>query len=52
LERGPHEAEIAAHYGHERVHEWHLGYATRPPALNPTDPRQPRHDARYRELPN
>jgi len=49
--QGLNKAEIAEHYGHERVHEWRRSYATRPPALNLTDPRHPRFDPRYRELP-
>ncbi len=49
--QGLNKAETAAHYGAEQVQQWRRGYAVRPPALAPTDPRHPRHDARYRLLP-
>lgn len=49
--QGLDKAEIAAHYGHEQVHLWRRSYSTRPPALSRTDPRHPRFDLRYRQLP-
>lgn len=45
--QGLNKMEIAAHYGLEQVHLWRRGFAVRPPALTLTDPRHPRHDARY-----
>ncbi len=49
--QGLNKAEVAAHYGQEQVHLWRRGFAVRPPALSPTDPRHPRFDPRYRNLP-
>ena len=49
--QGLNKAEMAAHYGHEQVHQWRRGYAVRPPPLSPTDPRHPNFDTRYRLLP-
>ena len=48
--QGLNKTEIAEHYGAEQVHLWRRGCAIRPPALNLTDPRHPRFDARYRKL--
>ncbi|MCS6785992.1 MAG: 2,3-diphosphoglycerate-dependent phosphoglycerate mutase [Thiobacillaceae bacterium] len=48
--QGLNKAEIAEHYGLDRVHAWRRSYAARPPSLTATDPRHPRHDARYRGL--
>ncbi len=48
--QGLNKAEIAEHYGAERVHQWRRSYAVRPPSLNLTDPRHPRFDPRYRNL--
>lgn len=48
--QGLNKDEIAQHYGAEQVHLWRRGFAIRPPALNLSDPRHPRHDARYRGL--
>lgn len=49
--QGLNKTEIAEHYGHAQVHLWRRSYTTRPPALSRTDPRHPRFDLRYRELP-
>lgn len=43
--------ETAAHYGHEQVHLWRRGFSVRPPPLESSDPRHPRFDCRYRQLP-
>ncbi|GLC35777.1 hypothetical protein PLESTB_000493200 [Pleodorina starrii] len=48
--QGLNKAETAAKHGDEQVHIWRRSYAVRPPALEPTDPRHPRFDARYGEL--
>lgn len=39
--------EIAAKYGADQFRAWRRGFATRPPMLDPNDPRHPRHDPRY-----
>ncbi len=41
----------AAEHGDEQVHIWRRSYRVRPPALEPSDPRHPRHDPRYANLP-
>jgi len=48
--QGLNKTEIAEHYGTEQVHQWRRSFAIRPPALNLSDPRHPRHDVRYRTL--
>jgi len=48
--QGLNKSEIADYYGEEQVHLWRRGFAIRPPALNLTDPRHPRFDARYAKL--
>ena len=48
--QGLNKDEIAEFYGKEQVHLWRRGFAVRPPALNLTDPRHPRFDARYARL--
>lgn len=48
--QGLNKTEIAEHYGAEQVQQWRRSYATRPPALNLSDPRHPRHDVRYKKL--
>jgi 2,3-bisphosphoglycerate-dependent phosphoglycerate mutase len=48
--QGLNKSEIAEYYGAEQVHLWRRGFAIRPPALNLTDPRHPRFDARYGKL--
>ena len=49
--QGLNKAEVAEHYGEEQVHLWRRSYDIRPPSLNTTDPRHPRYDRRYRNLP-
>jgi len=49
--QGLNKTEIAEHYGKEQVHIWRRSYDTRPPLLNESDPRHPRFDPRYRNLP-
>ena len=48
--QGKNKAESAAKFGEEQVHRWRRSYATRPPELDPADPRSPAHDPRYRDL--
>lgn len=48
--QGLNKKETAEHYGEEQVHLWRRGFAIRPPALHSSDPRHPRHDARYAKL--
>jgi 2,3-bisphosphoglycerate-dependent phosphoglycerate mutase len=48
--QGLDKTEVAEHYGHEQVLEWRRGFAVSPPALNPSDPRHPRFDGRYRGM--
>jgi len=48
--QGLNKEEVTEFYGDEQVHLWRRGFAIRPPALNLTDPRHPRFDARYRRL--
>jgi len=49
--QGLDKSETAAHFGHEQVHLWRRGFSVRPPPLEPSDPRHPRFDHRYRQLP-
>jgi 2,3-bisphosphoglycerate-dependent phosphoglycerate mutase len=48
--QGLNKAEMAEKYGEEQVQIWRRSYDTRPPALEPDDPRNPANDARYRDL--
>jgi 2,3-bisphosphoglycerate-dependent phosphoglycerate mutase len=48
--QGLNKAQIAAKYGEQQVLVWRRSYDTRPPALDPTDPRHPGRDARYRDV--
>lgn len=48
--QGLNKAETAAEHGEEQVHIWRRSYDTRPPALQPEDPRNPRFDRRYAAL--
>lgn len=48
--QGLDKSQIRQQYGAEQFQQWRRGYATRPPALNDTDPRHPRHDPRYARL--
>ncbi len=49
--QGKNKVETAKIHGEEQVHAWRRGYAVRPPALAQDDPRHPRFDPRYRNLP-
>ena len=45
--QGLNKAETAAKYGEEQVKLWRRSFATPPPALDVSDARHPRNDARY-----
>lgn len=49
--QGLNKAETADLYGAELVHLWRRSYSVRPPALDPNDPRHPRFDLRYKNVP-
>jgi len=49
--QGLNKQETAQKYGDEQVLVWRRSYATPPPELSLDDPRHPRHDPRYRDLP-
>ena len=48
--QGLNKADIAKQYGDEQVLIWRRSYDTRPPALDPHDPRSERSDIRYAGL--
>lgn len=48
--QGLNKAEMASKYGEEQVLLWRRSYDVRPPALDKTDQRYPRHDPRYNDL--
>lgn len=48
--QGLNKAEMAAKYGEEQVFVWRRSFDTRPPELDPDDPRFPGHDRRYAGL--
>ncbi|MDO5290618.1 MAG: 2,3-diphosphoglycerate-dependent phosphoglycerate mutase [Pseudomonadota bacterium] len=48
--QGLNKADMAKQYGDEQVLIWRRSYDTPPPALEPTDPRSERGDARYARL--
>jgi len=48
--QGLNKAETAAKFGEEQVHVWRRSYEVPPPPLEPSDPRHPSHDLRYRDL--
>jgi len=48
--QGLNKADMAKQYGDEQVLVWRRSYDTPPPALEPTDPRSERGDARYAKL--
>ena len=48
--QGLNKAETAAKYGEEQVHIWRRSYDVPPPPLEPSDPRHPSRDPRYRDL--
>ncbi|HEX9854796.1 MAG TPA: 2,3-diphosphoglycerate-dependent phosphoglycerate mutase [Acidimicrobiia bacterium] len=43
--------QTAEQHGAEQVHLWRRSYDVPPPALDPSDERHPRHDARYAWMP-
>jgi len=49
--QGLDKAETAARHGAEQVKIWRRSYDIPPPELEPDDPRHPRHDPRYANLP-
>jgi len=48
--QGLNKAETAAKFGETQVLAWRRGYDTRPPALDPSDPRNAANDPRYASL--
>lgn len=48
--QGLNKAETAAKYGEEQVHIWRRSFDIPPPSLEPSDPRYPGHELKYREL--
>lgn len=50
--QGLNKAETAAEYGEEQVHIWRRSYDVAPEPLAEDDPRNPRFDLRYREVPD
>jgi 2,3-bisphosphoglycerate-dependent phosphoglycerate mutase len=48
--QGLNKAEMAVKFGEQQVKIWRRSYATRPPALEKTDPRYPGNDRRYKDL--
>jgi 2,3-bisphosphoglycerate-dependent phosphoglycerate mutase len=49
--QGLNKKETADKFGHELVHQWRRGYDVPPPALEPNDPRHPRNDPKYANIP-
>ena len=49
--QGLNKAETAARFGEAQVLAWRRSYDTRPPALDPSDPRHAANDPRYAHLP-
>jgi 2,3-bisphosphoglycerate-dependent phosphoglycerate mutase len=49
--QGLDKAETAARHGSDQVKIWRRSYDIAPPPLAETDPRHPRHDLRYRNVP-
>ncbi|TCS72994.1 2,3-bisphosphoglycerate-dependent phosphoglycerate mutase [Sulfuritortus calidifontis] len=49
--QGLNKQEIFSAWGEQRARHWWRGYAEPPPALEPDDPRHPRFDPRYADLP-
>lgn len=50
--QGLNKSEMAAKYGEEQVHIWRRSYDVLPPSLEANDPRHPRLDPRYKDVPN
>jgi 2,3-bisphosphoglycerate-dependent phosphoglycerate mutase len=48
--QGLDKAETAAKHGEDQVKIWRRSYDVPPPALEPTDPRHPKFDARYKDV--
>ena len=48
--QGLNKAETAAKFGEEQVHTWRRSYDVPPPKLEPSDPRHPGNDPRYKDL--
>lgn len=48
--QGLNKAEMAAKYGEEQVLKWRRSYDVRPPSLEKSDKRWPKHDAKYKQL--
>lgn len=49
--QGLNKADTAARYGAEQFQRWRRGYRDTPPALAADDPRHPRHDPAYADVP-
>lgn len=49
--QGLNKRETAEEFGEAQVKVWRRSYDVPPPALDPSDPRHPGHDPRYRQLP-
>ncbi|MDO7905553.1 2,3-diphosphoglycerate-dependent phosphoglycerate mutase [Paenibacillus sp. JX-17] len=43
--------DTAAKYGEQQLHIWRRSLSVRPPMLNEDDPRNPRNDVRYKDIP-
>ena len=48
--QGANKLEMVEKYGADQVHVWRRSYDTPPPALDPSDARNPANDPRYRDL--
>jgi len=48
--QGLNKSETAVKFGEQQVHIWRRSYDIRPPALEPSDPRSPANDVRYKDL--
>lgn len=49
--QGLNKAETAAKYGDEQVHIWRRSYDVRPPLLDESDPRHPKNDPLFKDVP-
>ena len=49
--QGKNKKEVREEHGDDQLHAWRRGYDTPPPPLAADDPRHPRHDPRYRDVP-
>jgi 2,3-bisphosphoglycerate-dependent phosphoglycerate mutase len=50
--QGKNKVEAVAKFGEAQVHQWRRGYATQPPLVETNDPDYPKHDPRYRDVPD